>query len=121
MSVLQTLRNTRWLVRLVLAVFALFVGAAIASPMVKPPAGQMVCSGMGGMKLVMDGQDTPDRLPSAGMDCPLCAPVLAPPAPARLGFERPDAPGHGLKVPAVAPVAGLTGAPLPPRGPPLRH
>ena len=71
MSCLQTLRNARWLTRLVLVWFALFIGAAIASPMVKPATGQMVCTTMGGMKMVMDGDDNASSQPSASMDLSL--------------------------------------------------
>jgi hypothetical protein len=114
---LQTLRQARWLTRLVLVWFALFIGAAIASPMVKPITGQMVCNAMGGMKMVMDGdQDTP---PSAGMDCPLCAPMLTPVTPQARFLERPGALAHVLQTLPAAHIAGLTGAPLPPRGPPV--
>lgn len=114
---MQTLRNTRWIARLVLVWFALFLGAAIASPMVKPTGGQMVCSAMGGMKMVMDddGQAQPA---SASMDCPLCAPLITPPASQAHALALPSALGHVLQTLPAAHIAGLTGAPLPPRGPP---
>ncbi len=117
MSPLQTLRQARWITRLVLVWFALFLGAAIASPIVKPASGQMVCTAMGGMKMVMDeeGQTQPA---SASMDCPLCAPMGAPPSPRAQSLDLPDALGHVLKTIPAAHMAGLTGAPLPPRGPP---
>lgn len=118
MSRLQTLRNARWLTRLVLVWFALFLGAAVASPMVKPVAGQMVCSAMGGMKMVMEGEDGHAVQPSAGMDCPLCAPMITPPSPQAQAFELPSTLGHVLLAIPAAHIAGLTGAPLPPRGPP---
>ena len=118
MSSLQTLRNARWLTRLVLVWFALFIGAAIASPMVKPVAGQMVCTAMGGMKMVVDGEDGQASQPSASMDCPLCAPMITPPAPQARAFEPPSTLAHVLQTIASAHIAGLTGAPLPPRGPP---
>ena len=118
MITLQTLRNARWLARLVLVWFALFIGVAIASPMVKPVAGQIVCSAMGGMKMVMDGDSDQGTQPSASMDCPLCAPLITPPTPAAHAFEPPSALSHALQPVAAARIAGLTGAPLPPRGPP---
>jgi hypothetical protein len=46
---LQTLRNAHLLTRLVLVWFALFVGAAVASPLVKPEAVHLVCSAIGGV------------------------------------------------------------------------
>ena len=115
---MQTLRNARWITRLVLVWFALFIGAAVASPMVKPMTGQIVCSAMGGMKMVMDGEDGQAAQPSASMDCPLCAPLITPPAPAALAFEPPSALAHVLQTLPSAHLASLTGAPLPPRGPP---
>lgn len=118
MSTLQTLRNARWLARLVLVWFALFIGVAIASPMVKPVAGQIVCSAMGGMKMVMDGEGDQGTLPSASMDCPLCAPLITPPTPEALAFEPPSALAHVLQTIPSAHLASLTGAPLPARGPP---
>ena len=118
MTPLQTLRQARWLTRLVLVWFALFIGAAIASPMVKPVSGQMVCTAMGGMKMVMDGEDGKIVQASAGMDCPLCAPMATPPSPEALAFEPPSALAHALQPLVAAHIAGLTGAPLPPRGPP---
>lgn len=119
MPPLQTLRNARWLTRLVLVWFALFIGAAVASPMVKPVAGQMVCSTMGGMKMVMDGEDGKSTQPSASMDCPLCAPMITPPSPEARAVEPPSALAHALQTLPAAHLAGLTGAPLPPRGPPV--
>ncbi len=118
MSCLQTLRNARWLTRLVLVWFALFIGAAVASPMVNPVSGQMVCTAMGGMKMVMDGEDGNTAKPSASMDCPLCAPMATPPSPQARAVESPSVLAHVLQTLPAAHIAGLTGAPLPPRGPP---
>ena len=117
MSTLQTLRQARWITRLVLVWFALFLGAAVASPIVKPASGQMVCTAMGGMKMVMDdeGQAQPA---SANMDCPLCAPVITPPVAQNATAVPPQALAHALRTIPAAHIAGLTGAPLPPRGPP---
>ncbi len=117
MSTLQTLRQAHWLTRLVLVWFALFIGAAVASPLVMPVAGQMVCTAMGGMKMVMD-DDGKDVQPTASMDCPLCASMVAPPAPLAQAFEPTSALAHVLQTVPAAHIAGLTGAPLPPRGPP---
>ena len=118
MSVLQTLRNARWITRLVLVWFALFIGAAVASPMVKPAAGQMVCSAMGGMKMVEGGEDGTRPSASASMDCPLCAPVITPPVAHNTTVAPQPSLAHALRTLPAAHIAGLTGAPLPPRGPP---
>ena len=114
---MQTLCQARWIARLVLVWFVLFVGAAIASPIVKPNEGQMVCSAMGGMKLVMNDDGLPQPT-SASLDCPLCAPVITPPAAQTSAFEWPSAQGRVLQTSPAARIADLTGTPLPPRGPP---
>lgn len=114
---MQTLRNAHLLTRLVLVWFALFVGVSVASPLVKPQVGQMVCTAMGGLKMVSDDGSTQPQA-SASMDCPLCAPVIAPPPPAVSVFDAPDALAHALRPIPAAHIAWLTGSPLPPRGPP---
>ena len=48
----------RSLARLVLVWFALFIGVAIASPILNPTETQMVCSSAGGMKMVAFGRKT---------------------------------------------------------------
>lgn len=117
---LQILRNAHFLTRLVLVWFALFISVAVASPWVKPQATQMVCSAMGGMKMVI-GDDANDRqTQSGGMDCPMCAHVSAPlPNPA-MGFVPNSAQAHALRAIPSDHIAWLTGFPLPPRGPPAR-
>ncbi len=122
MSTLQTLRNAQLLTRLVLVWFALFIGAAVASPLVKPQSGEMVCTAMGGMKMVMtddgaDGAGDSARL-SASMDCPLCAPAVGPVPAVSLVLDVPSALSYVLRPIPAAHIAWLTGSPLPPRGPP---
>lgn len=118
MSALHTLRQARWISRLVLVWFALFLGAAVASPVLKPVGGQLVCSAMGGMKMVADADNSAAPEPLSSMDCPLCAPLLAPPAPQASTAPPPDGLAHALRSLALAHIASLSGAPLPPRGPP---
>ena len=115
---MQTLRNARLLTRLVLVWFALFIGVSVASPLVKPQATQMVCSAMGGLKMVADDDGGAEAQASAGMECPLCAHVTAPPPPALGLVHVPDALAHALRPIPAAHIAWLTGSPLPPRGPP---
>jgi hypothetical protein len=49
---MQALRDTRSLARLWLVWFALFVAAAVVSPIVRPVAAELICSGAGMAKLV---------------------------------------------------------------------
>jgi len=114
---MQTLRNAHVLTRLVLVWFALFIGASVASPLVKPQETQMVCSVMG-MKMVdPDGSDDQAQ-PTQGMDCPLCAHVVTPTPSVASFFEVSSALAYALRPIAAAHIAWLTGSPLPPRGPP---
>jgi hypothetical protein len=115
---MQTLRNAQTLTRLVLVWFALFIGASVASPLVKPQTSQMVCSAMG-MKMVASDDGAGDSVqPLASMDCPLCAHVSAPNAPMASHFDAASALAYALRPIAAAHIAWLTGSPLPPRGPP---
>lgn len=116
---MPTLRTLRRLAPLVLAWFALFIGASIASPIIKPPAAQMICSAGGIMKLLAAGDDTPDAKASAGMDCPLCASIAHAGPAHRYGVEPPPSLSHALRPVVAARLAWLTRSPLPPRGPPL--
>ena len=117
MTPLQTLRNAHLITRLVLVWFALFIGVSVASPLVKPQASQMVCSAVGGMKMVTDDGKA-DSQPSGNMDCPLCAHMVAPPPPEACAWDRVSALAHALRPIPAAHIAWLTGTPLPPRGPP---
>jgi len=93
---MPTLRRAAWITRLVLVWWTLFIGAAVASPLVKADGLQMVCSGAQGMKLVdLDALDAAGHPAPQGLDCPLCLPVAAPaptggqvPQPAGLTCER---------------------------------
>src|SRR3569623_230527 len=114
---MQALRRARHLARLVLAWFALSLGVAIASPLVKPADIELVCSGSGALKLLVksDGGSQPT---SHTLDCPLCAGLGAPPPGAK--FDIPFAPllGHAVQPIPSARIAALVAAPLPARGPP---
>ncbi|WP_295849757.1 DUF2946 family protein [uncultured Xylophilus sp.] len=122
---MHALRTAPWIVRALLAWFALAVGAAAASPLVQPRALALVCAGAGALQLREAGSDpdgTSDRAVSAGAmgECPLCVTAGAPPpVPAaalcappriadRLATARPDA------------VAVRGAAPPPGRGPPAQ-
>ena len=115
---MQRLRHSTWIARLVLVWFALFVGVAVAAPLVSPDAMQMVCSGSGGMKIVVPDQGDDALGIATGLDCPLCATVLPPPVSSatRLPFVSPLA--HALQPVAAAHIASVSAPPLPSRGPP---
>jgi hypothetical protein len=114
------LRNARRLARLVLAWFALSLGAAIASPLVKPADIELVCSGTGTLKLLVKGDaGSGSHRGAATLDCPLCAGPGAPPPIAHL--DIPPAPPVAGPLPGAIPatrIAALAAAPLPARGPP---
>lgn len=116
---LHTFRQLRWLVSVVLGWFVLSVGVAAAAPLVQPQTMELICSGSGAIKLVVQTDDGAQDLPSHTLDCPLCAQVGAPPpsAQAKLLVAHPLA--HALRPVAAAHIAARTAAPLPPRGPPL--
>ncbi len=117
---MQRLRHAAVLARWVLVWFALSLGVAVASPLVKPQAVDLVCSAGGTVKLVVKG-DLPDggAAPSHTLDCPLCLPFAAPPPPtAQAALPTPPPLGHAVQPIPAARIAALTAAPLPARGPP---
>lgn len=86
---MQTLRNAHLLARFVLVWFALSIGVAIASPLVKPQAMELICSGSGAMKLLVKTDDGSKDVTSHTLDCPLCTTTSAPPPMAAPGVEPP--------------------------------
>ncbi len=105
--------------RLVLVWFALFIGVAIASPILNPTETQMVCSSAGGMKMVPSGEEGAEAKLTANMDCPLCAPVVVPLQSGSTTFDHASPLAHSLHPVAAALIAALTAPPLPSRGPPV--
>jgi hypothetical protein len=116
---MHTLRTSKLIARLVLVWFALFMGSAIASSVIKPGSMQMVCSAGGGMKMVDTSGDEGGIRATAIMDCPLCASVTAPPPALTVHFEKLTALAHALHPIAAAHIASATAPPLPSRGPPI--
>ena len=114
---MQTLRNASFLVRLVLAWFALSIGVAVAAPAVNPQAMELVCSGGGGVKIVVQGEGGAVEMGAAALDCPLCA-VTGPPSVAARTAPGFEPLAHALQPLPPAPIAALTAPPLPARGPP---
>lgn len=115
---MQHLRNAHRLARLVLVWFMLSMGAAIASPMVKPQAMELVCSGSGAIKVLIKTDDGMQEMGTHTLDCPLCSAVGAPPVLARSQSEPVQPLAYVLRSIPSAHIAALTAAPLPARGPP---
>ena len=115
---MQALRRAHTLARFVLVWFALSIGVAIASPIVKPQAMELICSSSGAMKVLVKTADGDKELTGHTLDCPLCASLSAPPPVARQTVEPAQPLAHVLQSIAAAHIAALTAAPLPARGPP---
>ncbi len=117
---MNALRNAHFLARLVLVWFALSLGVAIASPIVKPQAMELICSGSGVMKLLIQHDDgSSQEAPRYTLDCPLCLTGNAPPPPiVRLTAQPAQPLAYVLQSIPAARIAALTAAPLPARGPP---
>jgi hypothetical protein len=118
MPPMQFLRNTHLIARFVLVWFALSIGVAIASPIVKPQAMELICSGAGGMKLLAKSTDGSPKVTGHTLDCPLCVAIGAPPPVAVLVSEPLQALGVVRQCVATEHIASLSAAPLPARGPP---
>ena len=84
MASLQSLRESRSIVRWMLVWFALSIGVAVAAPVVNPQALTLICTTAGNVKFVAESVgDNADSAP-AGMqvhtlDCVMCLPAGAPP------------------------------------------
>ena len=78
---MQTHHAVRTLRLWVLAWFVLALGAATASPLLKPRPLEFVCAGGGSVQLfVHTAGDGLVPASAAGLDCPLCLAADAPPA-----------------------------------------
>lgn len=98
--------------------FALFIGAAAASPLLKPQVTEIVCSAMGGVKMVSLNTDENSQAPATSvMDCPLCMPMVAP-APGLLTTSTPGNLPYALPHLESARLASLIGLPWQARAPP---
>ena len=119
---MQTLRNAHLIARFVLVWFALSIGVAIASPIVKPQGMEVICTGTAGvMKLMLKTDDGSDRDAAHNtLDCPLCGLLGAAPPPivSPVKLAPTQALAHATQSIPAARIAALTAAPLPARGPP---
>lgn len=114
---MQALRNASVLVRLVLAWFALSIGVAIASPVVKPQGLELICSGTA-IKLLAKSDDGGKPVLGHTLDCPLCGALAAPPSTESTLTQALPV-GHELRSIPAARIDALTAAPMPARGPPI--
>jgi len=105
--------------RLVLAVFLLALGVAIASPPLRAVSLEMVCAG-GVIQVVKHGDDGALAQARSLLDCPLCAPAGAPPGALTSLLPQPDLPALSPVSASAAVVAVRSDAPAPARGPPSR-
>lgn len=115
---MHALRHARILARWLLLCFVMSLGAAIASPLVKPQTMELVCTGAGTVKLII-GSDDGGSVGQHTLHCPLCASLGAPPPQLRVLAEPFQPLSYVLQPTAAAHIASLTAAPLPARGPPV--
>jgi hypothetical protein len=109
----------RSLSRLVLVWYVLFVGVSVLAATLQPKTMDVVCSTMGIMKVVVQGEGEAAAL-SSSMDCPLCAhatPALPPPTLAALVHVH-AARAFIVQALPEALLLARTAPPLPSRGPP---
>ena len=104
----------------VLAWFVASMGVAIASPLVHPQAFEVICSGAGTIKLLVQTDDGTVEMGAMGIDCPLCFTPSAPPPTPVAAVQPPHPLAHALQPVEAARIAAATAAPLPARGPPSR-
>jgi hypothetical protein len=110
----------RRLTRLVLVWYVLFVGVSVLAATLQPKTMEVVCSSMGIIKLVVQGEGSDAQVRSS-MDCSLCAHAtlaLPPPTVSDLAHV-PDARAHIVQRLPAAILLARTAPPLPSRGPPL--
>ncbi|MES2787702.1 MAG: DUF2946 family protein [Pseudomonadota bacterium] len=118
MQALQSLRRASFLARLVLAWFALSIGVAVASPLVKPHRMELVCSASGIVKLVTSSDEDSPSASSHTFECPLCLVAGAPPHAACAQSFAQENISQPLPANNFARFSKAAAAPLPARGPP---
>jgi hypothetical protein len=115
---MQYLRNAKRIARFVLVWFALSIGVAIASPMVRPQGMQLICSGAGSMKVIVTGADGKVPASSHTLHCPLCASISAPPPLDIVVFGVSAPQTSAPPIFGVDAILFTLAAPPPARGPP---
>jgi hypothetical protein len=115
---MQALRRAQLLAKFVLVWFVLSIGAAIASPLVKPQSIELICSGSGAMKVLIKSDDGSFTTSSHALDCPLCAQISAPPPLIHQSIAPSQPLAYALRSIPSAHITARTAAPMPARGPP---
>lgn len=126
---MQRLRRSRLITRWVLMCFAWVVAASIVSPILRGGEVQMLCSAMG-MVMVDDGASAGQPggvsgqgqggqvAKAAGLDCPLCLPLLTLPAQPVVEVVADRGLSYALRPIVAAHLVWVSRSPLPARGPP---
>ena len=118
LSTMKTLGPMERLRIWIAAWLLLGMGIAMASPIVQPRAMQLICSGAGAVKFLVQSPSS-GTADASDMDCPLCLLSAAPPdpTPARLPTLLPvvkmPVPAASLRIPSSV------ADPPPARGPPF--
>jgi hypothetical protein len=106
------------LVRGLLLMFLMSLGVAMASPIVKPQAMELICTSSGHVKAVVHTDDGVQEMGAGHLDCPMCVPGGVPPLPSAVALPPLLPLGHAVQSIPAARLAAATAAPLPARGPP---
>ena len=115
---MSSLRTARSVARWMLAWFALYLGVAVASPLLTPGGYAVICSADGIARLVQTDDAGAPGDAHATLHCPLCVPAGTPPPVPALAATPPQPLAYLLSPVASARPAALTAAPPPARGPP---
>jgi len=116
---MEFLRRARHLPRFVLVWFALYLGVAMASPLIQPQGMALMCSGSGLAKLAASHDDGSAPVSGHTLDCPLCAGISAPPPLLVFAFKPVEPLGHVPQRVATDTISRAISAPMPARGPPV--
>lgn len=118
---MEPLCRTRHLARLLLACFAMALGVAMLSPLVRTQGMERVCTAAGEARWVAaGGNDAAAQDGQAhGLECVLCLPAMLPPATTQARAAAQSLPQHPASPLRQAHVPPLSRAAFPPRGPPV--
>ena len=118
MPLFHMLRSSRWLPRAALLWFALTLCAAVASPVLHPQGEQVICSGMGMQKVLINEDGTTTTSAVSGISCPLCLVGGAPPVASTPFMAAVQIHGNMLPSAPAPHIASFTATQPPARGPP---